>query len=115
MANTLDNLFLIGSGINKDNYQEMMKLIKKEMNDMKKGKFSKEDIDKAKKYLISYLEEIEDYPAQLIGTYYAIDKLGSDDISKKIKIINKITKEDIVKLADKIHMDTVLLLGGDKK
>ena len=114
-ANKLDNLLLISSGITKDNYKKIITLIKKEMNDMKKGMFSQEDIDKAKRYYLSGLQEIEDSPNQIIASYYAIDKLGIDCIEKRKKTIQNVTKEDIILLANKIFIDSVYLLGGDKK
>ena len=114
-ANKLDNLLFISSGISKDNYSKIMILIDKEMDDMRKGNFDEDEIEKAKINYLSNLEEIEDSPNQLIALYYAIDKLGSDEIDKKKEIIKKVTKEDIIKLANKVFMDTVYLLGGDKK
>ena len=43
------------------------------------------------------------------------DILGRDNYLKRIKEVEKVTKEDIIKVADLIHMDTVFLLEeGDK-
>lgn len=114
-ANKLDNLLVISSGITKDNYSKIMILIEKEMNDMRKGNFDDIEIEKAKKYYISNLEEIEDSPNQIIALYYSMDKLGADDVETKKKMINKVTKDDIVALSNKVYIDTVFLLGGDKK
>ncbi len=111
----LYNIMLIASGIEKDKYSQMIKLIKKEMEDMRKGLFSEEDIDKAKKYAISLLEEIEDSSTQIISIYYANDKLGYEPIEERIKLFQKITKEDIVNIANKIFLDTTFTLGGDKR
>lgn len=114
-AYKLDNLMMISSGITKDNYSKIMILIEKEMDDMKKGNFDEKEIEKAKKYYLSNLEEIEDNPSQIIALYYSMDKLGADNIDDKRKMIKKVTKEDIIKLANKVFIDTVFLLGGDKK
>lgn len=114
-AYKLDNLIIISSGINKENFNKMLILIEKEMADMKNGNFNEEDIDKAKKYYISALDEIEDNPSQIIASYYAIDKLGIDTLEDRKKKIEKVTKKDIMSLANKIFIDTVYLLGGDKK
>lgn len=114
-ANKLDNLLIITSGIAKENFKKAMILIEKEMDNMKKGDFTKEEIDRAKVCYLSGLDEIEDNPHQIIAHYYAMDKLGSDDLDVKRKMINKVTKEDIIKLSNKIYIDTVFLLGGDKK
>lgn len=114
-AYKLDNILTISSGINKENYSKMLILIKKELQDMQDGKFDEEDIEKAKKYYISALEEIEDNPSQMIASYYAYDKLKIDDLETRKKKIKKVTKDEIILLASKVYIDTIFLLGGDNK
>ena len=114
-ANKLDNILLISSGITKENYNKMLILIDKEMDDIKKGYITEDELINAKKYYLSGLEEIEDSPNQIIASYYAIDKLKADSIEERKEKIKDITKEEIVALANKIYIDTVYLLGGDKK
>ena len=114
-GNKLDNLLIIASGITKDNYKKIIKLINKEMDDMRKGDFSEEDLDKAIKYNVAVLEEIEDKPNQIIASFYAQDKMGTDSIEERLNKVKKVSKEDIMKVANKIHIDSIFLLGGDKK
>lgn len=115
VGNKLDNIMLITSGITKDNYKKIMILIKKEMGDMVKGNFTEEDIEKAKTYYLSNMEEIEDNPHQIIASYYAIDNIGVDDLETRKEKYSKVTKEEIMAIAKKIFLDTAFLLGGDKK
>ncbi|MBO5375614.1 MAG: insulinase family protein [Bacilli bacterium] len=115
VGNKLDNLFIITSGIAKENFEKMITLINKEMNDMIEGNFSNEDIENAQKYYLSILEEVEDKPSQIISSYYAIDLMGIDPIETRKEKIMEVTKEDIMKLASKVSIDTIFLLGGDKK
>lgn len=114
-ANKLDNMILVSSGITKDNFSKIMILIKKEMDNMRKGLFEDIDMEKAKKYYLVSLEEIEDNSNQIIASYYAMDKLGIEDIETRKEKIQTVTKEDIIALANKVFIDTVYLLGGDKK
>ena len=93
----------------------MMTLIKKEMDDMRKGNFTEEELEKAKKYYLTILEEIDDKPNQIIASFYAMDKINTDSIEERKKKTAKVTKEEIMALANKIHLDTSFLLGGDKK
>lgn len=111
----MDNMLTISSGITKENYSKAMILINKEMNDMKKGNISNEEMEKAKKFYLTSLEEVEDNPSQIINVYYSMDKFGLDDIEERKNIVSRITKEQIVELAKKISIDTIFLLGGDKK
>ena len=114
-ANKLDNVLTISSGINKENYSKMLILLDKEMKDMREGKFSDEDLDNAVKYYLSALDEIEDKPIALLASYYAIAKFDVADLEERKKKIKTVTREDIMNLAKKIHIDTIFLLGGDKK
>ena len=85
------------------------------MNNMKKGLISDEELNKAKEYYISSLDEMLDNPSQIIGIYFAIDKVGLDDVETRKKMIKNITIDDIVKLSNKVYLDTIYLLGGDSK
>lgn len=114
IGNKLDNLLIVNSGITKENYSKILILVKKEMEDMQKGIFSLEDIEKAQKYYIASLNESLDSPSQIIASYYAMNLMGIDDIETRKEKIMTVNKEDIVKLSKKIYLDTVFLLGGDK-
>lgn len=115
IGNKLDNLLLISSGIAKENFDIMISLINKEMKDMEKGEFSELDVENAKKYYISVLEEAEDRPNQIISSYYATELWNVDSLEKRKKEVTRVSKDDIANLAKKIHIDTIFLLGGDKK
>ena len=80
---------------------------------MRKGKFEDEDIIKAKITYINSLKELEDSQDSLISLYAGIEYLGSDNLDNRLKKINKVTKENVIKLASKIHLDTVYLLEGE--
>lgn len=113
IGNKLDNLLIITSGINKENFDKTLSLIKKEMNDMQNGIFTDEEIENAKKYYLSLLEETLDNPNQIISSYYAMNLWQVDSIEKRKSEIKKVTRNDIINLSKKIFIDTVFLLGGD--
>ena len=114
-ASMADNNMLITSGINKDNYKKTINLIKKEMKDMISGNFTDEDIKKAKTHGITSIEELEDRPSGIIMTCNYMNRLKIDEPEIIKKKIMEVTKEDIQKVASKIYIDTVFLLGGDKR
>lgn len=113
IGNKLDNLLIITSGINKENFDKTFSLIKKEMNDIQNGIFTDEEIENAKKYYLSLLEEALDNPNQIISSYYAMDLWKVDSLEKRKVEINKVTREDVINFSKKIYIDTVFLLGGD--
>ena len=110
--NKLDNLMIIKAGISKENFEKTVKLVKNLMKDMAKGDFTDEDIDIVKENYLSLLKEIEDNENAIIETYLAKDLLNLGDIEERKTEIMKVTKEDIIKVAKKIKIDTVYLLEG---
>lgn len=105
-----DNLIIINAGISKNNYRDVLKMIKHEMNEMKLGNFTEKDITSAKNNFTNAITTIEDSIFAILNMYSSVDMLGVDDIDTRLKMINKLTKEDIMQVADKIYIDTVYLL-----
>ena len=110
--NKLDSLMIIKAGISKDNFDKTVKLIKKLMKEMENGEFSEENINVVKESYISLLKEIEDNENAIIETYLAKDLLNLGDIEERKEEIMKVTKEDIIKVAKKVKLDTIFLLEG---
>ena len=108
-----DHLLLIRAGIDESQFKKTVSLIKKEMKAMAKGDFSLEDIEKAKKLYISLLDEMNDNPNELIESYISSDLSGIGSIEERKKEILKVTKENIVEMAKKVHFDTIYLLKGE--
>ena len=113
ISQPLNSILLIKAGINKKDFKKALSLIKKEVNNMKKGKFSNEDIIKAKITYINSLKELEDSSSNLLSLYAGIEYLKSDSLEDRFTKINRVTKEDVVKLASKIHLDTIYMLEGE--
>ena len=113
-AHPLYSLLTISAGINKKDFRKTLKLIKKEVNNMKKGNFTNDDIIKAKVTYINSLKELEDSAQSILSLYSGIEYLNSDTIDDRLLKINKVTISDVKALASKIHLDTIYLLEGDK-
>ncbi len=111
-ANKVDNLMIISSGIAKNNLKKTLTLIKKEMKNISDGNFDDDLIERAKTRYISILDEMYDYPNQIISAYYASIILNADFPEVRKEKIMQVTKEDIIKISNKIRIDTIYLLGG---
>lgn len=109
----LNSIMLINAGINKKNYEKAVALIKTAVKDVKKGKFTNEDIIKAKVTYANSLKELEDSPDSILGLYAGIEYLKSDEINERLNKINRVTANDVVRLASKIHLDTIYMLEGE--
>lgn len=113
VANKMDSILLITSGIENKNKDRVIELVNKEINNISNGIFEEEDIEKAKINYISILDEIEDNPYQIISCYYSMELLPIDNIETRKKMIKKVTKEDIINVSKKIKIDSICILGGD--
>ncbi len=107
-----DSLMILRAGIDQENFKKTVELIKKEMKAMEKGDFSEEDIEKAKKIYCMALDETMDTPNSLLESYVSSDLTGIGSLEERKKKIQKVTKEQIVTFAKKVHLTTIYLLTG---
>ena len=112
-ANKLDGILFITSGVAAKSYNKCVKLVKEELKNMEKGKFTEEEIEKAKIQYITLLDELYEDPYQIISFYYSMEVLNRDDYKKRKESINSVNFEDIIQISKKIHLDTIFLLKGN--
>ena len=106
------NLLIIRAGIDAYNFKKSVTLIKQELKNIQQGKFDEKEIEAG---IITYkntFKEVEDSAFSILNAYTSCEYLDYDPIEKRIKEINKVKKEDIIKVAKKIHIDTIFLLEG---
>lgn len=104
------NIF-IKCGIEIENYKDAVKLIKEQIDDMKKGEFTEEDIAQAKTTIISTIKMLpEEQDTELV--YYFSQELSGYEMNYEeyINIINSITMDEIVDLANRIQVNTIYFL-----
>ena len=103
---------LIKGGIDSENYEKALKIIKEQLEDMKKGNFTDEDIKNAKTYIISTIKFIPDEQYTEITYYFGQEISGYKmDYKEYRDKIEKTTKEQIIELAQRIKINTIYLLS----
>ncbi|HZK25481.1 MAG TPA: pitrilysin family protein [Oscillospiraceae bacterium] len=108
-------LMVISSGIETNNYERTLEIINQQVSDMQKGEFSQADVDNTRSGLRNqYLVE-EDHPGALINR--TVDGILAErvfDTKDLLARLNAVTRDDIVRIAEKIALDTVYFLtkGG---
>ena len=104
------NIF-IKCGIEIKNYEKALKIIRKQLKDMADGNFSDEDIENAKKGIISTIKSIDDEQDTEI-TYFFGQELSKEKISidEYIGKIENVTKENIIKIAKSLKINTIYFL-----
>ena len=104
------NIF-INCGIEIANYEKALEIVKKQIEDMKNGDFTEEDIQNAKKGIISTIDLIDDEQDTAVTYYFGQElsehKIGADEYKEKIE---KIQKEDIVKIANAVSINIIYFL-----
>ena len=109
-----DNTLLIYSGIENENSEQVIKLIKKTLQKITKGDFTDNILNNSKETIISSINSSKDSPAGIINTYYAKELVNSKLFEERIDNISKITKKNIIDISKKIHMQKIYILEGEK-
>ncbi len=104
------NIF-INCGIEISNYEKALELIKQQIQDMVNGDFTEEDIENAKKGILSAIKTIDDEQDTGI-TYYFGQELSQTDISieEYENRIKKVSKENVIKIAKNVAINTIYFL-----
>ena len=105
------NIIFVRAGIEIDNYQKALNIIKEQLEDMKSGNFSDEEINNAKNYIYSFINSIEEEQDTEI-TYYFGQELSQtfyspEEYRKNIELVNK---EKIINIANNISINTIYFL-----
>lgn len=104
------NIF-IKCGIEVENFEKAMNIIKEQLENIKQGKFTEENIENAKRYIMSGIDSIE--TEQDTGVvYYMGQELSNsntspDEYKNKIK---SVTREQIIELANGVELNTIYFL-----
>lgn len=108
----LSSDMVITSGIDSNDYEKAVDLIKECIEEIQNGNVSKEDVEQEINVYLNSCLEIYDSPASIINSYLSHEYLGNDVIEEKLKKAKEMTPDKIIELAKKIKIDTIYLLKG---
>ena len=109
----IKGIMLVRAGIENKNYDTAKEAILEQLEAVKCGNFSDDDLNAARLSLINAYYEITDNPQALRNWYTGRIISGIyQSPEEAIAVVRNITKEDIVKTANKIKLDTVYFLEG---
>ena len=104
------NIF-INAGIEVENYEKAMKIIREQLESMKNGDFTEEQIENEKKGIISHINTIDDEQDTQIMYFFGQELIGSNETVEDYKEgIKGVTKEKILNIASKVKINTIFFL-----
>ncbi len=108
-------LMMVSSGINNENYSEVLKLIKGQIAVVAAGDFNDREFKWAKKSIINRLKQDLD-SSKSLAAHYLLSLINDkrESIVSAIDNIKKVDRTDIMKIAEKIKLDTVYFLRSEE-
>ena len=108
-----DNLLFVHVSFDEENYDKALNLIDVSMKEMKNGKISENEFDRAKKSLQFSFKMSKDSISSIMDNYI-FHNLGEIPILEEYEEkIGDITVEDVIKVAKKVTPNFVYLLGKE--
>lgn len=114
MYQKLDQLLLVYVGTDAKNKDKCVSLIKKSLKEMVNGNFTNEEVENAKKFLVSNIKASSDSYNGILDNYVFHTNLDAPLLKERAKMSLKPTKEDVIKVAKKLKLNTIYMLKGDK-
>ncbi len=111
--NNYKGILLIESGVEKDNLERAKKEILNQLDCIKKGNFTEDELDDTKKYLVQAFEKIDDSLSALNGWY--VSQAVSPKVytpQEYIRHLNGVTRDEVIEAANDVTLDTIYTLTG---
>ncbi len=106
------NVMTVTSRIDSKNKDKFVKLVYEELKNMQEGNFDSEEIENGKHFYMNAILSDEDSLSNMIDSVLKKELMHFDLPKERIAKVEKICKEDIVLLANKIYPDTIYMLKG---
>ena len=104
------NIF-IRAGIEIENYEKALNIIKEQIEEMKQGEFSDEDIINAKRIITAGIKNIKEEQDIEISYYYGQELSNvKTSIPEYLKSIEEVSKQDIIDVANNININTIYFI-----
>lgn len=107
-------LMIILSGIDAENRAKAEDIILKQVEAMKKGDFSKEDIEATQKSLETGMKSMQDNQRGIVDFFLSQHLIESgEDFDSMTEKLKRVTMDDVVRVAQRIQLDTIYFLKPD--
>ncbi|MGJ0848387.1 EF-P 5-aminopentanol modification-associated protein YfmF [Tissierella praeacuta] len=109
------SIMLIDGGIEFNNFEKTIDIVKQQLEEIKNGNFTDEDMEISKKSIKSSTESIKD-SIFLISEYFFSQILSEDnrDFEEILRDIDSVTKQEIMEAMSKVALDTIYFMKNSK-
>lgn len=109
-------IMLVQSGVQKENIEKAKVEILNQLDEIKKGNFTDDSLKAIKLSLANNYKTIGDYISNL-ENFYINQNLDNEFLSPEdfINLLENVTREDVIKAANAVTLDTVYILTDRKK
>jgi predicted Zn-dependent peptidase len=106
-------LLMVMSGIEVQNYEQAVTIIREQMAAMKSGDFTDQEFEQTKAVIRNQLLETIDTAYGIVEiVYHNVIAKKNRSFDEYLQGIEEVSKEDVVKVADKVELDTIYFLKG---
>ncbi|NLM75426.1 MAG: insulinase family protein [Clostridiaceae bacterium] len=104
-------LMIVMSGIEAENRQKAEEIILKQVEDMRKGNITKDEIDATKKSLETGMKAMQDSQGAIVDFFLSQHLTNcADDFESTAEKFRQVTIDDVVRVAQNIQLDAVYFL-----
>ena len=105
------NAIFIKTGIEIENYEKTLNIIKEQLEEMKKGNISDEEFNAAKKLITASVDAIPESAEDMIAFYFD-QRLFDENLTVQdyLNKLENVTKEQVIQIAKKVSVDTIYFL-----
>ena len=108
-----NGIMIVNAGIEASDYQKARNLIKEQLTDIQNGNISDDEINIAKIMLENTYKKTNDEAGSIIALTYNRDITHKKETNDEyIQHLLNVSKEDIMKVAQKIELDSIFFLTG---
>ena len=109
-------ILTIQSGIEIANYERAVDIIKAQLEAMKRGEISDLELSQTRAMIANHLREMQDSAPEMVGYDFNAVLSGRErGAAELLGAIGGVTKEDIVRVAEGVALDTIYFLRDTKE
>ena len=114
---TFRGMMTVQTGIDKQKVDQVQEIIALQLKEMQAGNFTEEAVSQTKEMLKNQLFQSEDDPGSVIERVYALQLTKGKmlTIDEWVKRIEKVTKEEIIEVANQVKLKATFFLTAEAK